>query len=116
MSRMTKAAALAALVAVSGPALAQSEKDRTCEIQGNLMAAIQQARLQGVSQEKLAPTIKARNPGLTPAVVETIPALGQHVYAIELAELRKVKLGAVTRAQCLANWDQIQAMAKKAKK
>ncbi len=106
------AALAAAFLATSGPASAQSEKEHTCALQGNLMAAIQQARMGGVAEDKLTETIKARNPNLSDKIIATVPAFAAHVYGIKMRDLKKVDLGAAISAQCLENWDEIQAMSK----
>ena len=105
----------AALVMTSGPARAVSEKEADCQFQANLLSTVQKARLNGVSKDKLTDVIKASNPGLSESVLAAVPAIADHVYSINRKELKDVDLGAATKAQCLENWDQIQAMKKTVK-
>ena len=74
------------------------------------MAAVQQARMDRVAQDKVADTILAANPDWPAQFANTIDPLAAHVYGMKRRELRKVDLGAVLEQQCLDNWDQIQEM------
>ena len=112
MMKPMAVALAAALLMTSGPANAASEKEAECQFQANLLSAVQKARLNGVPKANLAKVIKASNPDLTESVIAAIPAIGDHVYSIKRQDLEKVDLGVTTKAQCLENWDQIQAMKK----
>ena len=92
------------------PADAQSQKERTCAIQGAVMGAVQQARLDGVRQNKLVEAVQQANPDLSEEVLATVPAIGSHVYGIKKRDLRKVDLGQIAQTQCLENYEQIQAL------
>ena len=112
MIRIFPAAVAAFMLAAAGPALAQSQKERECHLQGQVFAAVQQARLNGVRKAALSERVAELLPGLPPKVLGTIPTIGNHVYGLKKRDLKKVNLGEMTKAQCLANWDQIQAMKK----
>ncbi|MDE4274316.1 hypothetical protein PXK58_08320 [Phaeobacter gallaeciensis] len=104
------AAILAALLAA--PSYAAESKEESCKFQGQVMAAVQQARMDRVRQEKVEQTILADNPEWPEQYSKAIPQLTAHVYSMKRRDLRKVDLGATFEEQCLENWDQIQAMKK----
>ena len=110
MMKPIAVAFIAVLLMTSGQAGAVSEKEAQCQFQANLLSAVQKARLNGVSKANLQKVIKGSNPDLSDSVIATIPAIGEHVYAIKRQDLEQVDLGATTKTQCLENWDQIQAM------
>lgn len=101
-----------ALIAGSGPAMAQSKKARECALQGALVGAVQQARLGGVAKRNVRASVAASNPELSEAVLDTVPQLADHIYGMRKRDLRKVDMRTVTEEQCVASWDQIQAMRK----
>ena len=111
MLRMTLAAAsLAAATAVSSLWADGIGKEDSCKFQGQVMAAVQQARMDRVAQDKVADTILPANPDWPAQFANTIDPLAAHVYGMKRRELRKLDLGAVLEQQCLDNWDQIQEM------
>ena len=97
---------------IAGNAQAQTQKERDCAVQGQVMGAVQQARLDGVRKNKLVEAVTAANPDLSQKDLDTVPAIGAHIYDIKKRDLKKVDLGAVAQAQCLENYDQIQALQK----
>ena len=111
MLRMTIAAAtLAAATAVSPLWAEEIGKEDSCKYQGQVMSAVQQARMDRVAQDKVADTILSANPDWPAQFANTIDPLAAHVYGMKRRDLRKVDLGAVMEQQCLDNWDQIQEM------
>lgn len=76
------------------------------------MAAVQQARLDRVAQDKVEDTILSSEPEWPEQYSKAIPQLAAHVYSMKRKDLRKNDLGATFEQQCLQNWDQIQAMQK----
>lgn len=101
---------MAAMAICATPALAQSEKESSCRIQGELMGLIQQARLDGVRQANLTETVAAARPDFSEKLLQTVPNLGSFVYDQRRRDLRKLDLAALTEQQCLDNWEQIQAL------
>lgn len=87
-------------------------KEDSCNYQGQVMAAVQQARLDRVSEEDVQETLLAANPDWPAQFSNAIPQLAAHVYTIKRRDLRKNDLGEIFEAQCLASWDQIQAITK----
>jgi len=112
MMKAMMCSAVLGLAMAAGGAQAQSQKERDCAIQGQVMGAVQQARLDGVRKNKLVDAVKAANPDLSQTVLDTVPAIGAHIYGIKKRDLRKVDLGEVAQTQCLENYEQIQALQK----
>ncbi|MBQ4826266.1 hypothetical protein J4729_17155 [Leisingera sp. HS039] len=110
MIRIALAAAL-----LAAPAYASETKEQSCKYQGQVMAAVQQARLDRVKQEEVEQVILDREPEWPEAFSNAIPQLAQHVYAMKRRDLKDADLGALFEEQCLQNWDQIQAMQKQLK-
>lgn len=94
------------------PLIAADSKEVSCGYQGQVISAIQQARLDRVKEQDVAATIAASNPSWPAQYSKAIPGLTPWVYQQKMRDLRKNDLGAVMREQCIENWDQIQAMQK----
>ena len=102
---------LTGLVAlIAGTSTAQ-EKETACALQGDVVGAIQQARLDRVKEAEVVPTLMAANPSWEP-MAEAMPQMVAWIYGLKRRELRGVELGPVAEAQCLDSWDQIQALTK----
>ncbi|MFW8634376.1 hypothetical protein [Cribrihabitans pelagius] len=110
MIRIFLAAAL-----LAAPAYASETKEESCKYQGQVMAAVQQARLDRVPQDDVEQAILASEPEWPEVYTRAIPQLSAHVYAMKRRDLRGTDLGAVFEQQCLENWDRIQEMQKQLK-
>lgn len=86
----------------------EAAKLAECQFQGELVAAVQQARLDRIKKDNLAETLIAANPDWPAGVANAIPALGEYVYSFKRRDLKNVDLGESTKTQCLENWEQIQ--------
>ncbi|WP_293573107.1 hypothetical protein [Phaeobacter sp.] len=104
--------ALIAVVLSAAPAFAEDSKEDSCRYQGQVMSAVQQARLDGVKQEDVVETIVAAEPAWPDAYSNALPQLSAHIYGLRKRDLRKTDFGAILEQQCLDNWDQIQEMKK----
>ncbi|TNJ41803.1 hypothetical protein [Phaeobacter sp. B1627] len=114
MIRKILAAALVAapLSATSVLADADLGKEDSCKYQGQVMSAVQQARLDRVPQAQVEDTIRATSPDWPANFSNAIPQLTAHVYQMKRRDLKQYDLGEVFEAQCLENWEQIQTMKK----
>jgi len=112
MIRNNLVAALVAAPLLATPALSAAElgKEDSCKYQGQVMAAVQQARLDRVPQDKVDETIRAAEPEWPENFSNAIPQLTQHVYQMKRRDLKNIDLGEVFETQCVENWDQIQEM------
>ena len=101
----------AALLA-PGAAVAAQSKEEACALQGEVIGAIQQARLERVREADVIPTIFDANPGWPASMKEALPPMVSWVYAMKRRDLRGVDLGPVTVTQCLENWNALQQLGK----
>lgn len=111
---MIRTVLTAAVLAMTlSPALAnEAQKQADCQLQADLIGAVQKARLDRVRKDDVTQTLIAANPGWPTGVEKALPALTEHVYSFKRRDLRNVDLGAVTKQQCLENWEQIQELKK----
>lgn len=107
---LAASAAIVLAVGLAHPVMA-GEKEDICKLQGEIMSAIQQARLDRVSKSKVVGKVMEDNPEW-PAKLEdeALPQLVDFIYAMKRRDLKDVDLQVVTEQQCLDNWEQIKAM------
>ena len=105
MIRITLAAAL-----LAAPVYAAEKKEESCKYQGQVMAAVQAARLDRVKQAEAERAILDSNPEWPAQYSKAIPQLVSHIYALKRRDLKATEFGPLLEQQCLENWDQIQAM------
>ncbi|TCL09926.1 hypothetical protein BXY66_1993 [Shimia isoporae] len=101
--------ALALGVTLVMPASA-GEKEDTCKLQGEVMGAVQQARLERVKQGDVVDTVMAANPDWPASMAAAMPQVVDFVYSQKRKDLKKVDLSQTAEAQCLESWDQIKQM------
>lgn len=112
MIRTVLSAALVSVSFVSAAVADEANKQAECKFQGDLIGAVQQARLDRVNKDKLTDTVMAAHPSWPASAADAIPAIGEYVYSFKRRDLRKVDLGVSTQQQCLENWEQIQELKK----
>ncbi len=112
---MIRFSVMAMAVVLAGAAQAdddEAQKQAECGFQGDLMAAVQQARLDRVRKNTVTETLLAANPDWPAGAATAIPALTDYVYSLKRRDLKDVDLGETTKTQCLENWEQLQALKK----
>lgn len=102
-------AALAVGMTLALPVTA-GEKEDTCKLQGDIMGAVQQARLDRVGKGKVIDTVIAANPEWPAGVETAMPQVVDFVYSQKRKDLKNVDLGATAQTQCLESWDQIKEL------
>ncbi len=105
MIRYVLAACLVAM-----PALADDSKEVSCGYEAQVMAAVQQARLDRVKKESVAQHIAESSPTWPDNYNAAIPQMTEFVFGQKRKDLRKQDLGELWKQQCLATWDQRQEM------
>ncbi len=100
-------ALLLALTLVLAPAshAADVTKEEYCGHTANVVAAIQQARLDRVSERQVRDTILATDPAWPDNYDNAIVQLTPWVYEQKMRDVRKNDLSAAWSEICLANWD-----------
>jgi hypothetical protein len=107
---MLRYAFVACLLAT--PVLAEDTKEVSCGYEAQVMAAVQQARLDRVKKEDLTGHIAGTSPAWPDNYSAAIPQMAEFVYGQKRKDLRKQDLGVLWQEQCLATWDQRQEMLK----
>lgn len=105
MIRITLAAIL-----LAAPAYAADSKEDSCKYQGQVMAAVQTARLDRIKEADVEQHILASEPAWPAQYSKAIPQLTSHIYAMKRRDLKATEFGPLMEQQCLESWDQIQAM------
>ncbi|MEP2031537.1 MAG: hypothetical protein ABJI96_22810 [Paracoccaceae bacterium] len=82
---------------------AQSEKELDCGYQADVVDAVKNARMEGVSERKLQKTIEASDPPWPARYSKAIPVLAPYVYAIKKRDLREIDLRSEWLGTCMNN-------------
>lgn len=90
------------ILSASG-ALAQSEKEKDCGYQADVAGAVQQARLDGVSEKNVRSAIEETNPTWPERYGNAIPVFAAQIYQIKKRDLKKIDLRAEWLGTCLNN-------------
>ncbi|MFK7876568.1 MAG: hypothetical protein AB8B71_12425 [Paracoccaceae bacterium] len=101
---------LAFVAALPAMAASKAEIERQCQFQADVMGAVQQARLDRVPKRDVASTIRAANPDWSDSLDVALTPVVDFVYGIKRRDLRNVNLAGDTKAACVQNWDQLQAL------
>lgn len=93
-----------------GSAFAAQSKEEVCSLQGDIVSAIQEARLDRVPQDKVVGKVMAANPEWPQKVEGAMPGLVNWIYEQKRRDLKKADLGDAAQQQCLDNWEQIKTL------
>ena len=94
----------------AGSVFAAQTKEEVCALQGDIVTAIQEARLDRVPQDKVVGKVMATHPEWPQNVEGAMPGPVNWIYEQKRRDLKKADLGATTQQQCLDNWDQIKTL------
>ena len=98
---MTRTALTLAALILAAPATAQDEKAVSCGYQADVVAAVQQARLDRVSEREVMDHILAQGPAWPEKYNNTIPLIAPWVYEQRRRDIRNNDLSAVWSELCL---------------
>ena len=112
MIRLTLALTLSLF---ASPLWAADSKEKSCRYQGDVVAAIQKARLDRVKEEDVASAVAATNPTWPDNYSAAIPGITGWVYQQKRRVIRKSDLGAELYQSCFDNWDAIREQRRKLK-
>jgi hypothetical protein len=90
------------LALLAAPLAAESAKQEDCRYQAQVARAVQQARMQGVSERNLPDAIARTNPGWPERYNNAIPIFAAEMYRRKKNELRDVDIGAQWLEMCLS--------------
>ena len=85
-------------LSLAAPVAAQSAKETDCGHQASVVSAVQAARLQRVSERKVADQVKGAWPDRYNAVV---PLVTPWVYQMKMSDVKSADLGAAWKELCL---------------
>jgi len=92
-----------ALTLASTSAFAQTDKEVDCGHQADVVAAVQQARLDGVREKNVRASIEETNPAWPERYSNAIPVFAAQVYQIKKRDLKKIDLRTEWMGTCMAN-------------
>ena len=98
---MIRFAIAAALTLTAAPALAQETKEESCALQAQVVAAIQQARLDRVKERDVQTHILAQDPTWPEKFNNAIPLIAPWVYEQKRRTIRNESLSDVWSELCL---------------
>ncbi len=100
---MTKSALIAALLLCAAPAFAQEDADKveSCGYQADVVAAVQQARLDRVDEREVKAHILAQEPAWPERFNTAIPLVTPWIYEQKRRDLRKNDYSAAWNELCL---------------
>ena len=90
-----------ALVAVASPVLAADSKTASCDYQAQIVAAIQQARLDKVKERDVAKHLAASEQTWPSNYNAAIPIMTPWVYDQKMRDVRNKDLGAAWKELCV---------------
>lgn len=90
-------------VLAAGPVLAKDSKAVSCDYQAQVVAAIQQARLDKVKERDVPQHIADTNPTWPDNYNAAIPIMTPWVYEQKMRDVRKNDLSAAWKELCLQN-------------
>ncbi len=94
-------APILALALLATPVLAQETKEQSCGYQADVVAAIQQARLDRVKERNLPKYIAESDPTWPDNYNAAIPLMAPWVYDQKMRDIRKKDLAAAWKELCL---------------
>ncbi|EEE38582.1 hypothetical protein RKLH11_2424 [Rhodobacteraceae bacterium KLH11] len=96
---MLRIASVAVLFAT--PLVAQETKEQSCQYQADVVAAVQQARLDRVKERDVAQVVADNGPTWPENYNAAIPLIAPWVYEQKMRDVRKKDLGAAWLELCL---------------
>ena len=90
-----------AFALVASPVLAADSKTQSCDYQAQIVAAIQQARLDRVKERDVAKAVAATNPTWPENYNAAIPIMTPWVYEQKMRDIRKKDLSAAWKELCV---------------
>lgn len=98
---MIRLTLIAALLASPVAVAAADSKEQSCAYQAQVVAAIQQARLNKVKERNVAKAVADTNPTWPDNYNKAIPLITPWVYEQKMKVIRKEDLGAAWNELCL---------------
>ena len=87
--------------ALAGPAVAQTAKEESCRYQGDVVAAVQAARIARVGERKVVEHIDGTAAAWPEKYNAVIPFVTPWVYTMKMSEVKSNDLAAAWKELCL---------------
>lgn len=88
--------------ALASPLVAQTAKETDCGYQGDVVAAVQAARVARVGEAKVAAHVQDTSPEWPEKYNAVIPLVTPWIYGLTMADVKSSDLGLAWKEQCLA--------------
>lgn len=99
---MIRVLSVVACAALAAPAVAATAKEKDCGYQGDVVSAVQGARVARVKERKVAAHVADAASEWPEKYNAVIPLVTPWVYGLTMAEVKSADLGAAWKEQCLA--------------
>ena len=87
---------------LAAPAMAATKKEKDCGYQGDVVAAVQAARVARVNEKKVPEFVAENAPDLPEKYNAVVPLVTPWVYSMKMAEVKKADLSAAWKEMCIA--------------
>jgi len=102
MKILTSLSAALLSAVIAAPVMAEETAEESCGYQADVVAAVQQARLDRVKERNLTETLTAGEPNWPENYNAAIPLVAPWIYDQKMKVIRNEDLGSVWKEQCLA--------------
>lgn len=87
-----------------------SAQQKQCQLQADVMGAVQAVRLERVRKSKAQEAVLERNPDWPESLSTALPAIVEFVYGMKRRDLKAVDLTKDTMTTCMENFAEIKAL------
>lgn len=88
--------------AIAAPVVAETAKEKDCGYQGDVVAAVQAARVARVKERKVADYVVENSPDLPEKYSAVVPLVAPWVYGMKMAEVKTADLLGAWKELCLS--------------
>ncbi|MEH6739908.1 MAG: hypothetical protein V7695_15380 [Sulfitobacter sp.] len=99
---MIRVLSIAVLGLMAAPAFAETAREKDCAYQGDVVAAVQAARVARVKERKVAAHIVDAAPEWPEKYNAVVPLVTPWVYGMKVSELKETDLAAAWKELCLS--------------
>lgn len=98
---MIRVMSLIACAALASPVVAATAKEKDCGYQGDVVAAVQAARVARVGERKVPAYVAKNAPDLPEKYNAVVPLVTPWVYSMNMAEVKSADLAGAWKELCL---------------
>jgi hypothetical protein len=86
---------------LAAPVVAETAKEKDCGYQGDVVAAVQAARIARVKEKKVPDYVAEATPDLPEKYSAVVPLVTPWVYSMKMAEVKEADLSGAWKELCL---------------